>query len=98
MRVPMVDMRTIGAGGGSIVSVDAHRAAHCRTRKRRSSAGGRSAIAAGGQRPTITDANLVLGRLDPASFLKGDMGLDAEAARNAIDSQIAVPAFALARR
>ena len=72
MLVPMLDIATIGAGGGSIAHVDRGGA----YRVGPQSAGSRPGPAAyglGGDRPTVTDANLVLGRLDPANFLGGEM-------------------------
>jgi N-methylhydantoinase A len=90
VRLPMVEIRTIGAGGGSIAAVDAGL---------RLTVGPRSAGAKpgpvcyghGGVEPTVTDANLVLGRLDPDYFLGGAMALDLEAARDAIAARIAAP-------
>ncbi|CAN1524802.1 HyuA N-methylhydantoinase A/acetone carboxylase, beta subunit [Rhabdaerophilaceae bacterium] len=90
VRVPMVEMRTIGAGGGSIVKVDA---------TGRLQVGPESASAApgpvcyrrGGQEPTTTDANVVLGRLDAASFMRGSFPLDENAARAAIETRVARP-------
>jgi N-methylhydantoinase A len=90
VRLPMVEIRTIGAGGGSIAAVDAGG---------RLTVGPRSAGAKpgpvcyghGGVEPTVTDANLVLGRLDPDYFLGGAMALDLAAARDAIASRIAAP-------
>ncbi|MCZ6845570.1 MAG: hydantoinase/oxoprolinase family protein, partial [Alphaproteobacteria bacterium] len=82
--VPMIDIETIGAGGGSIASVDRGGA----FRVGPQSAGSRPGPAAyghGGDQPTVTDANLVLGRLDKDNFLGGDMALDADAAQVAID-------------
>ncbi len=82
--VPMIDIETIGAGGGSIASVDRGGA----FRVGPQSAGSRPGPAAyghGGDQPTVTDANLVLGRLDKDNFLGGVMALDADAARVAID-------------
>lgn len=70
--VPMIDIHTIGAGGGSIAYVDAGGAFRVGPR----SAGSRPGPACyglGGQRPTVTDANVVLGRLDPEHFLGGEM-------------------------
>ena len=81
--VPMLDITTIGAGGGSIAHVDRGGA----YRVGPQSAGSRPGPAAyglGGERPTVTDANLVLGRLDPANFLGGEMTLDVDAARRVI--------------
>jgi N-methylhydantoinase A/oxoprolinase/acetone carboxylase beta subunit len=87
VRLPMVEMRTIGSGGGSIASVDA---------AGRLTAGPRSAGARpgpvcygrGGTEPTVTDANAVLGRLDPDFFLGGAMALELPAARAAMEGRI----------
>ena len=81
---PMIDIHTIGAGGGSIAYVDSAGAFRVGPR----SAGadpGPAAYGRGGIEPTVTDANLVLGRLDPGNFLGGAMRLDPTAARRAID-------------
>ncbi|MBM3516717.1 MAG: hydantoinase/oxoprolinase family protein, partial [Alphaproteobacteria bacterium] len=83
VMVPMIDIRTIGAGGGSIAYVD--RAGAFKVGPR--SAGARPGPAAygrGGTETTVTDANLVLGRLDRDNFLGGEMPLDDGAAREAI--------------
>jgi N-methylhydantoinase A len=80
---PMIDIHTIGAGGGSIAYIDDGGAFRVGPR----SAGARPGPAAyghGGTDPTVTDANLVLGRLDPENFLGGEMRLDLEAARRAV--------------
>ncbi|TCH97211.1 hydantoinase/oxoprolinase family protein [Roseococcus sp. SYP-B2431] len=90
VRLPMVEMRTIGAGGGSIAAVDA---------SGRLTAGPRSAGARpgpvcygrGGTLPTVTDANAVLGRLDPDFFLGGAMALDIGAARHAVAEHVGAP-------
>ncbi len=90
VRVPMVEIRTIGAGGGSIARVDAGR----RLGVGPESAGARPGPVCyghGGSEPTVTDANLVLGRLDPAYFLGGRMRLDIDAARDALATRIAGP-------
>jgi N-methylhydantoinase A/oxoprolinase/acetone carboxylase beta subunit len=79
LLVPMIDIHTIGAGGGSIAYVDPGGAFRVGPR----SAGavpGPAAYGRGGTLPTVTDANLVLGRLDPEHFLGGAMRLDAGAA------------------
>lgn len=84
LMVPMIDIHTIGAGGGSIAHVDAGGAFRVGPR----SAGavpGPAAYRRGGALPTVTDANVVLGRLDPDNFLGGEMSLDAEASRRVID-------------
>lgn len=90
VRLPMVEMRTIGAGGGSIASVDAGGRLTVGPR----SAGARPgpvAYGRGGTEPTVTDANLALGRLDPDYFLGGAMRLDSEAARAAIAARVGAP-------
>lgn len=81
--VPMIDIHTIGAGGGSIAQVDAGGAFRVGPR----SAGavpGPAACGRGGTRPTVTDANVALGRLDPENFLGGAMSLDIAAARDVV--------------
>ncbi|MBB5221692.1 N-methylhydantoinase A [Amaricoccus macauensis] len=80
---PMIDIHTIGAGGGSIAHLDRGGAFRVGPR----SAGavpGPAAYGRGGTEPTVTDANLVLGRLDADDFLGGGMKLDPEAARTAV--------------
>lgn len=83
VMLPMIDIHTIGAGGGSIAHVDRGGA----FRVGPESAGadpGPAAYGKGGERPTVTDANLLLGRLAAENFLGGDMKLDVEAARRVI--------------
>jgi N-methylhydantoinase A len=83
VAVPMVDMHSIGAGGGSIARVDAGGA----LRVGPESAGaepGPVCYGRGGVEPTVTDANLVLGRLRADAFLGGRMQLDLDAARAAM--------------
>ncbi len=85
IQLPMVDVHTVGAGGGSIGWRDAGGA----LRVGPQSAGaepGPACYGRGGVEPTVTDANLLLGRLDAASDLAGGVSLDAEAARAAIGS------------
>lgn len=83
VAVPMVDMHTIGAGGGSIALVDAGGLLLVGPE----SAGanpGPACYGNGGKRPTVTDANVVLGRLLPQFFLGGNMSLDKAAAVTAV--------------
>jgi N-methylhydantoinase A len=83
VAVPMVDMHTIGAGGGSIARVDAGGLLQVGPE----SAGadpGPACYGQGGELATVTDANLVLGRLLPDAFLGGAMRLDVAAARHAV--------------
>jgi N-methylhydantoinase A len=87
---PSVDIRSIGAGGGSVAWVDEGGLLHVGPR----SAGavpGPACYGRGGTEPTLTDACLVLGYLDPGAFLGGDMRLDAEAARTAVERGVAGP-------
>jgi N-methylhydantoinase A len=89
LKLPMVDIHTIGAGGGSIAAVSA---------SGRLTVGPRSAGAEpgpvcygrGGAEPTVTDAHLVLGRIPPA-LLGGEIPLDVAAARAAIERRVGAP-------
>jgi N-methylhydantoinase A/oxoprolinase/acetone carboxylase beta subunit len=83
LALPMVDIHTVGAGGGSIGWRDAGGALRVGPR----SAGaepGPACYGRGGTEPTVTDANLVLGHLDPGEPLAGGVELDADAAREAV--------------
>lgn len=85
VMTPMIDIHTIGAGGGSIAHVDAGGG----FRVGPASAGatpGPAAYGKGGQAPTVTDAHVTLGRLDPENFLGGAMSLDVDAARRVTQS------------
>ena len=85
VQIPMIDIRTIGAGGGSIARIDAGGMLVVGP----DSAGadpGPACYGRGGTLPTVTDANVVLGRIDAGNFLGGAMGLDAEAARRAVET------------
>jgi N-methylhydantoinase A len=79
----MVDMHTIGAGGGSIAFIDAGGMLQVGPESAGASPGP-ACYGRGGTRPTVTDANLVLGRLRAEAFLGGGMRLDSEAARAAL--------------
>ncbi len=83
IRIPMLDIHTVGAGGGSLVRVDAGGA----LRVGPESAGADPGPAAygRGERPTVTDANLLLGRLVPDRFLGGRMRLHPERSRSALE-------------
>ncbi len=90
VRLPMVEIRTVGSGGGSIAAVDDAG----RFSVGPHSAGARPGPACygrGGTRPTVTDANLLLGRLDAGFFLGGALPLDADAARAALASEVGTP-------
>ena len=90
IKVPMIDIHTLGAGGGSVAWIDAGGALRVGPR----SAGaqpGPACYGRGGDEATVTDANVVLGRIDPANFLGGEMALDAAAAWRAVEDRIARP-------
>src|SRR6267142_1628171 len=90
VRTPVINLVEVGAGGGSEAWIDPGGALRVGPR----SAGARPGPACyglGGVTPTITDANLALGRLDPAFFLGGEMALDADAARRAVAERVAAP-------
>ncbi|WP_222920106.1 hydantoinase/oxoprolinase family protein [Natrinema sp. SYSU A 869] len=84
IRTPMVDVNTVGAGGGSIAWVDAGGA--LRVGPESSGAQpGPACYGRGGTRPTVTDANVVLGYIGPETALGGEMTLDVDAARDALE-------------
>jgi N-methylhydantoinase A len=88
--VPMIDIHSIGAGGGSIAWISETGALNVGPQ----SAGadpGPACYGRGGAEATVTDANLVLGRLDPTYFLGGEMSLDTEAARDVVTRKVAKP-------
>jgi N-methylhydantoinase A len=90
IRTPVIDLVEIGAGGGSIAWVDSGEVLRVGPR----SAGadpGPICYRGGGKEPTITDANLVLGRINPRYFLGGEMDLDLEGAIEGIRSKCAEP-------
>jgi N-methylhydantoinase A len=90
VQIPMIDIQEVGTGGGSIARVEAGGALHVGPE----SAGaqpGPVCYGLGGADPTITDANLILGRLGPDRFLGGEMALDTEGARLALEERIAKP-------
>ncbi|PZN49682.1 MAG: methylhydantoinase, partial [Proteobacteria bacterium] len=87
ISIPVIEMIEIGAGGGSIAWVDAMG----RIQTGPESAGsepGPACYGRGGRRPAITDADLMLGKLDPNNFAGGAIKLDEDAARNAILSEV----------
>jgi N-methylhydantoinase A len=90
VRIAVVDMIEIGAGGGSIARVDALGLVTVGPDSSGSDPGP-ACYGLGGVEPTVTDADLVLGYLDSSSFLGGRMQLDVAAARAAIERQIADP-------
>ena len=87
---PSVDVRSIGAGGGSVAWVDPGGMLHVGPRSA-GSVPGPVCYARGGSEPTVTDAALVLGYIDAELFLGGAIRLDAEGARRAVAEQIGAP-------
>src|SRR4029079_18879135 len=90
VKLPVVDLAEVGAGGGSIARVDAGGI----VRVGPDSAGsepGPACYGRGGLLPTVTDANLVLGYLNADYFLGGAMPVSLEAARAAVDEHLAQP-------
>ena len=85
LRIPMIDIHTVGSGGGSIATIDPGGLLQVGPK----SAGaepGPACYGRGGTEPTVTDANLLLGLLDPERFFGGEMTLDPLRARQAIDT------------
>ncbi|MGM0717424.1 MAG: hydantoinase/oxoprolinase family protein, partial [Halobacteriota archaeon] len=90
INTPMIDIHTVGAGGGSIVWID--EGGGLRVGPQSSGADpGPICYDRGGTDPTVTDANLVLGRIDPDAFLDGDMSTAADRARERFGRVIADP-------
>ena len=90
LQIPMIDIQEVGTGGGSIAHVEVGGA----LRVGPESAGAQPGPACydrGGTQPTVTDANLLLGRLAPDRFLGGEMPLDLAAARQAMEERVARP-------
>ncbi len=91
VRTPMIEITTIGAGGGSIAWVDKGGLLNIGPESAGSTPGP-VAYGQGNDRPTVTDANIVLGRIDPENPIGGKLKrLDVEAASNAIDQHVGGP-------
>ncbi|CAH1658831.1 hydantoinase/oxoprolinase family protein [Chelatococcus asaccharovorans] len=90
VKIPVLDMIEIGVGGGSIAQVD-DRGLIAVGPVSAGAEPGPACYKRGGARPTLTDANLLLGYLDAGSFLGGSMRLDPEASRIAMEKDIAAP-------
>jgi N-methylhydantoinase A len=90
LRAPAIDIAEVGAGGGSLVWLDSAGAVHVGPR----SAGavpGPVCYRTGGTQPTLTDANLVLGYLNPRALLGGSLAIDIDCAREVFATDIAAP-------
>ncbi|HEY7578610.1 MAG TPA: hydantoinase/oxoprolinase family protein [Acetobacteraceae bacterium] len=90
VRVPMVDVNAIGAGGGSVAWIDAAGGLRVGPHSAGSEPGP-ACYGRGGDQATVTDASVVLGWLDPAYFAGGSVALDPALARTAIEHHIARP-------
>ena len=88
--INILDIVSVGAGGGSIAWLDGRGVPQVGPRSAGSEPGP-ACYARGGERPTVTDANVVLGLIDPDNYLKGAHQLDVGAARTAIERHIATP-------
>lgn len=88
--INILDIVSVGAGGGSIAWLDGRGVPQVGPHSAGSEPGP-ACYARGGTRPTVTDANVVLGLIDPGNYLKGAYQLDVAAARAAIDAHIATP-------
>lgn len=88
---PKIDVVSIGAGGGSIIQLDPK--THLPTVGPRSAGSrpGPVCYGLGGEEPTLTDVMLLIGYMDPGSFLRGSMELDRDSARRVFDEKIARP-------
>ncbi len=90
VRVPMVDVTAIGAGGGSIAWLDGAGSLRVGPHSAGSEPGP-ACYARGGTQPTVTDASVVLGYIDPANFAGGTLRLQPNLSRTVIDDVIAKP-------
>ena len=90
IRGNVIDILEVGVGGGSLAWLDDQRRLNVGPRSA-GSMPGPACYGRGGAEPAVTDANLVLGRLDPGNFLGGEMRLDAGKAREVLDRRIAGP-------
>ena len=90
IKSAVIDIVEVGSGGGSIAWLDSQKRLHVGPQSAGSTPGP-VCYGRGGTEPTVTDANLVLGRLNPANFLGGEMQLDIAASKLAVSERIAVP-------
>jgi N-methylhydantoinase A len=90
VQIPLIDIFEVGTGGGSIAGLDEGGGLFVGPRSA-GAAPGPACYGLGGTLPTVTDANLLLGRLDGASFLGGEMRLDHRAAAAAMEEYVARP-------
>ncbi|MBV9542757.1 MAG: hydantoinase/oxoprolinase family protein [Chloroflexi bacterium] len=90
LRVPAIDIAEVGAGGGSLVSIDSAGALHVGPESA-GAAPGPVCYGLGGEQPTLTDANLLIGYLNPSSLLGGSLSIDFGRAKAAFARSVAQP-------
>jgi N-methylhydantoinase A len=90
IQIPMMDIFEVGTGGGSMARVELGNSLRVGPRSA-GSMPGPVCYGRGGEEPTVTDANLILGRLDEHNFLGGEMPLYLDRAREAMDKKVATP-------
>lgn len=90
LKLPVIDISEVGAGGGSIIRIDGAGAVKVGPDSA-GAAPGPVCYGAGGTRPTVTDANLILGYLNPTALAGGAVPVDIELARAALESHVASP-------
>lgn len=88
ITMPMIDVNAIGAGGGSIAWIDAGGALRVGPQSAQAEPGP-VCYGRGGTEPTVTDANLLLGRINPDYFIGGEIKLDVDSAQRAVKTKIA---------
>jgi N-methylhydantoinase A len=90
LKTPVLDIVEVGAGGGSIASVDAFGSLTVGP-KSAGSEPGPVAFSKGGTEPTVTDANLILGRISSNRFMSGKLKLDVQASKFAVTEKVSKP-------
>jgi N-methylhydantoinase A len=90
IKSPVIDIVEVGSGGGSIIWLDEQKRVHVGPQSAGSTPGP-VCYGRGGEAPTVTDANLLLGRLNPDHFLGGELSLDTDLAKRALAERVASP-------
>ena len=90
MKVPVIDISEVGAGGGSVIWIDQGGSLQVGPRSA-GSVPGPACYGLGGTEATVTDANVILGYLNPAHLAGGSLRLDASLSRKTVDTQVAQP-------
>jgi len=90
IKSPVIDIVEVGSGGGSIIWLDEQKRVHVGPQSAGSTPGP-VCYGRGGEAPTVTDANLLLGRLNPEHFLGGELSLNTDLAERALADRVATP-------